>query len=191
MSKKIVDKDAEMLSSLSIVTPTLLVGANVNGRPNFMAAAWATIACMSPPMVCVAVNHSRFTAKGIDQNSTFSLNVPSTKDAASVDYCKMIFQVQKEDKSTMFGTFYGKLGSAPMINEMPVNIECKVFRSVNCGSHMLYIGQVMTVHIDEDRMTNNKADVEKIDPIVYASSEYRHLGDSVAKAFSVGKTYKK
>jgi flavin reductase (DIM6/NTAB) family NADH-FMN oxidoreductase RutF len=190
MSKKMVDKDAEMLSSLSIVTPTLLVGANVNGRPNFMAAAWATIACMAPPMVCVAINHSRFTAKGIDQNSTFSLNVPSTKDAVSVDYCGIV-SGSKEDKSTMFETFYGKLGSAPMINDMPVNIECKVFRSVNCGSHMLYIGQVTTVHIDEDRMTNNKTDIEKIDPIVYASSEYRHLGSAVAKAFSVGKTYNK
>ena len=47
-----------------------------------MAAAWATIACMAPPMVCVAINHSRFTAKGIDQNSTIVLNVPLTKDAA-------------------------------------------------------------------------------------------------------------
>ena len=92
-----------------------------------MAAAWATIACMAPPMVCVAINHSRFTAKGIDQNSTFSLNVPSTKDAVSVDYCGIVSR-SKEDKSTMFETFYGKLGSAPMINDMPVNIECKVFR---------------------------------------------------------------
>jgi flavin reductase (DIM6/NTAB) family NADH-FMN oxidoreductase RutF len=38
------------------VMPTLLVGTNVKGKPNFMTAAWATVACMAPPMVCVAIN---------------------------------------------------------------------------------------------------------------------------------------
>ena len=59
------------------VMPTLLVGANVKGKPNYMTAAWATTACMAPPMVCVAINHARYTAKGIEENNTFSLNVPS------------------------------------------------------------------------------------------------------------------
>ncbi|HQA81616.1 MAG TPA: flavin reductase, partial [Methanoregulaceae archaeon] len=59
------------------VMPTLLVGATVKGKPNYMTAAWATVACMAPPMVCVAVNKGRFTARGIEENQTFSLNVPS------------------------------------------------------------------------------------------------------------------
>ena len=37
------------------VMPTLLVGANVKGKPNYMTAAWATVACMVPPMVCVTL----------------------------------------------------------------------------------------------------------------------------------------
>ncbi|MDD1700198.1 MAG: flavin reductase, partial [Methanoregula sp.] len=44
------------------IMPTLLVGANVKGKPNYMTAAWATVACMAPPMVCVAINKTRFTA---------------------------------------------------------------------------------------------------------------------------------
>ncbi len=36
------------------VMPAMLLGANVNGKPNYMTAAWATAACMAPPMVCVA-----------------------------------------------------------------------------------------------------------------------------------------
>ena len=58
------------------VMPTLLVGANVKGKPNYMTAAWATVACMAPPMVCVAINKARYTARGIEENKTFSLNVP-------------------------------------------------------------------------------------------------------------------
>ena len=61
------------------VMPTVLVGANVKGKPNYMTAAWATVACMAPPMVCVAINKTRYTAKGIEENDTFSLNIPSAK----------------------------------------------------------------------------------------------------------------
>ena len=58
------------------VMPTLLVGANMKGMPDYMTAAWATVACMAPPMVCIAINKARFTGKGIEENKIFSLNVP-------------------------------------------------------------------------------------------------------------------
>ena len=53
------------------VMPTILVGANVQGKANYMTAAWVTVACMTPPMVCVAVNKLRYTARGIEENRTF------------------------------------------------------------------------------------------------------------------------
>jgi flavin reductase (DIM6/NTAB) family NADH-FMN oxidoreductase RutF len=59
------------------VMPAVLVGTNVNGKPNYMTAAWATVASMAPPMICVAINHARHTMKGIDENGTFSLNIAS------------------------------------------------------------------------------------------------------------------
>ena len=72
------------------VMPTLLVGANVNGKANYMTAAWATIASMAPPMVCVALNKTRYTAKGIEENKTFSLNVPSAKQVVETDHCGLV-----------------------------------------------------------------------------------------------------
>lgn len=59
------------------VMPALPVGADVDGTPDYMTSAWATVACMAPPMACVAVNKARYTAQGIEKNRTFSLNVPS------------------------------------------------------------------------------------------------------------------
>ena len=56
--------------------PTLLVGADVDGKPNFLAIAWAGIANGEPPMVSVAVRPQRYTINGIKQNQTFSVNVP-------------------------------------------------------------------------------------------------------------------
>lgn len=172
------------------VMPTLIVGATVKGRANYMTAAWATVACMAPPMVCVAINKSRFTLKGIEENKTFSLNVPSAKGVVPADYCGIV-SGDKEDKSGVYTSFTGKLGTAPLARECPVNIECRLFRSVDCGSHMLVIGEVVEIHADTSVVADGKPDTAAVDPIVYAQSAYWQVGMQAAKAFSVGKEYRK
>ena len=172
------------------VMPALLVGANVRGKPNYMTAAWATVACMAPPMVCVAINKARFTAKGIEENKTFSLNVPSAKQVVETDHCGLVSGA-KEDKSGVFRSFYGKLKTAPLAEECPLNIECKLFTSVDCGSHRLYIGEVVEIHADTLCVTDGKPDISKINPIIYAQATYFNVGKQVDKAFSAGKKYRK
>ncbi len=172
------------------VMPTLLVGANVKGKANYMTAAWATVACMAPPMVCVAINKSRHTLKGIEENKTFSLNVPAAKDIVATDYCGIV-SGEKEDKSQVFSTFYGRLQTAPLARECPVNIECRLFRAVDCGSHLLVIGDVAEVHADASCVTAGKPDTLKTDPVVYAQSTYWQVGMQLASAFSAGKDYQK
>jgi flavin reductase (DIM6/NTAB) family NADH-FMN oxidoreductase RutF len=172
------------------VMPVVLVGANVEGKANYMTAAWSTVACMSPPMICVAINKSRYTARGIDENKTFSLNIPSVKQVISTDYCGIVSGSQ-EDKSAVFHSFYGKLRTAPMAEECPVNIECTLFSSVDCGSHVLTIGKVEEIHVDKLQVTEGKPDITKIHPIVYAQSAYWECGKQIEKAFSVGRKYQK
>ncbi len=172
------------------IMPAVLVGTNVNGKPNFMAAAWATVACMAPPMVCVAINHARHTYKGIGENGTFSLNVPSTSHVTETDYCGMNTGA-RVDKSKVFEAFYGKQKTAPMANECPVNVECKVFKSVDCGSHELFIGAVTEVYVSKDCMKDGGPDIARIDPLIYSAGDYWQMGKQVAKGFSVGKKYKK
>jgi flavin reductase (DIM6/NTAB) family NADH-FMN oxidoreductase RutF len=172
------------------VMPTLLVGANVKGKPNYMTAAWATVACMAPPMVCVAINKTRFTARGIEENNTFSLNVPSVKQLVETDHCGLVSGA-REDKSRVFRSFYGKLKNAPLAEECPVNMECRLFTSVDCGSHILYIGEVIEIHADASCLTDGKPDISKINPIIYFQSAYFDVGKQVEKAFSAGKNYGK
>jgi flavin reductase (DIM6/NTAB) family NADH-FMN oxidoreductase RutF len=172
------------------VMPTLLVGAKVKGKPNYMTAAWATVACMAPPMVCVAVNKTRYTAKGIEENKTFSLNVPSAKQVVETDHCGLVTGAH-EDKSKVFRSFYGILKTAPLAEECPVNIECRLFKSVDCGSHQLYIGEIVEIHADKASVTDGKPDIAKINPIIYAQATYFNVGKQVDKAFSAGKKYKK
>ncbi|MDW5562399.1 MAG: flavin reductase family protein [Methanomassiliicoccus sp.] len=170
--------------------PIVLVGANVEGKPNYMAVAWAGVACMDPPMIAVAINKVRHTEKGIAENGTFSVNIPSSKQSVETDHCGIV-SGGKEDKSAIFDTFYGKLETAPLIGEFPVNIECRLGHTLELGSHNLHVGEVVDVHVDRDCLTNNLPDHRKIDAMVYAGNEYSRIGEVVSKAFSVGRSYKK
>jgi flavin reductase (DIM6/NTAB) family NADH-FMN oxidoreductase RutF len=172
------------------VMPTLLVGANVKRKPNYMTAAWATVACMAPAMVCVAINKMRYTAKGIEENKTFSLNIPSVNQVVETDHCGLVSGIH-EDKSAVFRSFYGKLKTAPLAEECPINIECRLFKSVDCGSHLLYIGEVVEIHADTACVTDGKPDITKIHPIMYAQLTYFDVGKQVDRAFSAGKKYTK
>ncbi len=172
------------------VMPTVLVGANVKGKANYMTAAWASVACMVPPMVCVAINKARYTASGITENKTFSLNIPSAHQVIETDHCGLVSGTQV-DKTGVFRSFYGKLKNAPLAEECPVNIECRLFKTVDCGSHLLIIGEVAEIHADASCLTDGKPDTTKINPMVYAQATYFEVGKEIEKAFSAGKKYHK
>jgi flavin reductase (DIM6/NTAB) family NADH-FMN oxidoreductase RutF len=169
--------------------PTVLVGANVGGKPNYMTAAWCGMACMAPPMIAVAINHARHTLKGIEENKTFSINVPSTKQVVETDYCGIVTGT-RADKSKVFENFYGKLKTAPMANECSVSLECKLFNTMDCGSHVLVVGEIIETYASKEVTTGDSPDVKKVDPVIYANGKYYKIGDFLTDAFSAGKAYK-
>jgi flavin reductase (DIM6/NTAB) family NADH-FMN oxidoreductase RutF len=177
------------------VEPTTLVGANVNGKPSFMAVAWAGIACAEPPSISVALRHPRYTLKGVHQNMTFSVNIPSVDLVKETDYCGIVSGADTDKvKDCKFKVFYGTLESAPLIEQCPVNLECEVQHILNLGSHSLVIGKIVQTHVSEDCLTDGKPDVRKINPIIFIprpSSEYDSVGKKVANPFNVGKNLKR
>jgi flavin reductase (DIM6/NTAB) family NADH-FMN oxidoreductase RutF len=170
--------------------PTVLVGANVDGKPNFMTVAWMGVACMNPPMIAIAINKARYTEKGIMENGTFSVNIPAAKNAVETDYCGLVSGKEVE-KASVFETRYGKLKTAPLIVHFPVNIECQLRHTLDLGSHNLNVGEVVDVYVDQNCMTDGAPDVAKIDPLVYSDAKYFHVGELVGKAFSIGRALKK
>lgn len=174
--------------------PALLVGALVNGKPNFMTAAWGGIANSEPPMISVAIRHGRYTRKGISESLTFSVNIPSVDMVKAVDYCGVTSGAEVDKAETCrFKVFYGKLSNAPLVEQCPVNLECRVVHTLDLGSHSLIVGRIEETHITQSCLTNGEPDVNKIKPLVYITdpaSQYQTLGEFVAKAFSVGREIK-
>ena len=171
-------------------TPAVLVGANVDDKPNFMAVAWCGIANSTPPMISIALQHHRYTNKGIKQNGAFSVNIPSVDMVRETDYCGIV-SGSKANKVEVckFNIFYGKLENVPLIEQCPVNLECEVVHTLDLGSHALIIGRVEETHVTEGCLTDGKPDMTKVKPFIFTvgASQYHAFGEVIAKAFSIGR----
>jgi len=171
--------------------PVFLVGANVDGKPNLMAVAWGGIANGQPPMISVAIQHHRYTYRGIRQNLTFSVNVPSVDLIRETDYCGITSGAEvNKVEVCQFKVFYGKLNNAPLIEQCPINLECKVVHILDLGSHALIVGRIEETHVSESCLTDGEPDVNKIKPFIFTAqpaSQYWAFGEVVGKAFSIGR----
>jgi flavin reductase (DIM6/NTAB) family NADH-FMN oxidoreductase RutF len=175
---------------LVVPRPIFLVGAVVNGRPNFITLGGGGLANGEPPMLALPIRHHQYTLEGILQNRTFSINYPSAKQVKETDFCG-ITSGRKVDKVAACGfhIYYGQTEKAPLIEECPVNLECKLMYAMNLGGHMMVIGQVEECHVNEDCLTDGKPDARKIDAMVFDAEQgvYLSIGGLVAKAYGVGK----
>ena len=156
--------------------PALLIGSLVDGNPNFMTAAWTGIATAEPPMITIGIEPERYTYKGILQNMAFSVNVPSADLVEEVDLCgRESGNITDKVKVCKFQVFYGEIETAPLIEQCPVNLECRVVHILNVGSYSLVIGQIEQAHVSKNCLTNGLPDVLKVDPIVFAPGENNNL----------------
>ena len=178
--------------------PVSLIGANVNGKPNFMALAWVNVVEYKPPLFAISSYESHHTNIGIKENRTFSINIPSEGMVEVADYVGL--KSGKEiDKSEVFEVFYGDLKTAPMITHAPINMECEVLKTLNTKDltgtekgHEIIIGKVINAYVDDYYITNEIPDISKVKPFVFSiDNNYWKIGDHLGKAFSIGKNYKK
>ena len=169
--------------------PVVMVGARVDGKPDFATVAWTGVAASNPPTISIALQHHRHSLKGIRQNMTFSVNIPSVDQVKETDYCGLVSGA-KVDKvaKCKFTVFYGKIDSAPMIQECPVTHACEVVQILNLGSHELIIGRIAETHVSEECMTNGRPDAGKMRPLFFMSGKYCAVGDFVGDTFQIGKS---
>ena len=171
--------------------PVSLVGAYVDGKPNFMAVAWFTMASYKPPSIAITLGKGHYTNPGIRENKTFSVCLPSEDMVEITDYCGIV-SGKKTDKSEIFDLFYGELKTAPLIRDCPLCIECKLAEIVDSSSNEIFIGEIMGIHTEERFLTDGKLDFRKMKPLILSQPDtsYWSLGEQVAKAWNIGKKYK-
>lgn len=174
-----------------LILPVCLVGANVEKKPNFQAIAWFNMVDYDPYLIGLSSEKSHYSNKGIKENKTFSVNIPASNMASVTDYCGL-YSGTEVDKSKIFDVFYGELKTAPMISEMPINVECKLTQTIESHNADFFIGEIVGVYIENKYLVNDKPDLKSIDPLLYEDGlgNYWNLGKFLAKAFNIGKQFK-
>ena len=180
-------KPGNMLYPLPVVMVSVCDKA---GNSNIITVAWAGTICTNPAMVSISVRPERHSYQMIKETGEFVINL-TTKDLVyATDFCgvKSGKNVDKF-KQCKLTPISGKFVKAPMIEESPVNIECRVKEVKELGSHHIFIAEVLAVHADEKYMDDkNKFCLEKAEPIVYSHGTYLMTGDVLGKfGFSVKK----
>ena len=86
--------------------PVCILGAHVNGKPNFNTIIWFNMLHDNPPLIGVAMSKKHYTNSGVKENRSFSINIPTSDMVVVTDYCGL-HSGSKVDKSKEFELFYG------------------------------------------------------------------------------------
>ncbi len=184
---KISFKPGNMLYPLPVVMVSV---ADKAGKANIITVAWAGTICTNPPMVSISVRPSRHSHHMLLETGEFVINLTTKELAYAADYCGVKsgkdVDKWKEMKLTPFASDFVM---APCIAQSPVNIECKVTKVEQLGSHDMFTAKVVAVHVD-DKYMNEKGSfcLEDAEPIVYSHGEYFALGEKLGRfGYSVQK----
>ena len=167
--------------------PVLIIGTyNEDGTPNAMNAAWGGLYDSDKVVLCLSAGHK--TTKNIQAKGAFTVAFADAAHVVPADYVGMASgnnEPEKMDKSG-FHTTKSEFVDAPLIDELPVALEC-TFLKVNEDGNI--IGQIVNVSIDESVLgSDGKLDMGKFRPISFepANNGYHVLGKRVGNAFSDG-----
>ena len=175
--------------------PAVMVSmADGEGKSNIITVAWVGTVCTNPPMLSISVRPERYSYDILKRTGEFVVNLTTEKLAYATDYCGVRsgrdvdkFKEMKltEEKASIV--------NAPLIKESPVNIECKVRKIEELGSHHMFLADVVAVNIDETYLNEkNKFELSKAKPLVYSHGEYYGVGNLLGTfGYSVRKKKKK
>ena len=66
----------------------------------------------------------------------------------------------------------------PLVRQSPVNLECRVLRVDELGSHHMFIAQVVAVDVDEKYMDEkDQFHLSAAKPLAYSHGRYYGLGE--------------
>ncbi|MFX1378723.1 MAG: flavin reductase family protein [Promethearchaeota archaeon] len=176
--------------------PIIFAGALVNNQPNFETLGDVGIMGINPPIVYISSGQNHYTNQGILENKTFSINFPNTQLLIKADYCG-VTSGRNVDKSKLFNVFYGELKTAPMIQECPVNLECKVIKEFSIENRQIFIGDVIQSYVSKDFVIKGEEgqkieNMIKLDPIIYAlDNRYYKIGEIIGTGYQESKKFEK
>ena len=172
--------------------PVLIVASyDEKGIPNAMNAAWGCMADTNRIAMYIAAEHK--TTKNILARKAFTVSIADAAHVVEADYVGIVSgnKIPNKIEKAGFHTTKSEFVNAPLIDELPMALECKLVR-FDYETELL-VGEIVNVCADEHILNEKgKIDPSKLDPIAYdpVNNTYLTLGEKVGNAFKDGSKLK-
>lgn len=166
--------------------PVLIIGTyDENGKPDAMNAAWGGQYDNNKVMLCLGAHK---TTDNIRLKKAFTVSFATASTVVASDYVGIVSANNVPDKMEKAGftTVRSEFVDAPVINELPLTLECRLEKFNEDGN---VIGEIVNISADESILDENgNVDAKKLDAIIFdpTSAVYLRPGDKVGNAFKDG-----
>lgn len=164
--------------------PVVLVTTiDANNRANIITLTLVGAACWQPPLVSIGIGKDQYSRDLIERCGEFVINMPKAEMLRHVEYCGLVSgrDVYKCAKTDFTFVPSSKV-KPPMIKECPVNLECNVKNMIPLGSNVLFLAEVICLHIDNTILDEKGGvDLAKAKPIMFnLTNTYWGIGKKLA-----------
>lgn len=170
--------------------PAVMVSCGTMEKSNILTVAWTGIVNSDPAMTYISVRPERYSYDIIKSSGEFVINITTEELAFATDWCGVRsgadYDKFKEMKLTKGKALHV---DCPIVEESPINIECKVKQELHLGTHTMFLAEIVGVQADEKYMEESgRFDFAASNPIAYSHGEYYTLGKKLGKfGYSVKK----
>lgn len=173
-------------------TPVVMVSCGSTlDEYNIITIAWTGTVNSDPPMCSISVRPNRHSYPILKRTGAFVINLVDKELTPIADWCG-VRSGKKFNKflETGLTPIRATKVNAPMIEEAPVNLECKVTQVIPLGTHDLFLAEIVAVHVNEKLFSakTDAIDLQRAKLVTYSHGHYYALGEKLGKfGFSVEK----
>lgn len=169
--------------------PVLLISTfNEDGSVDVMNAAWGTM--LERDMIALNLTETHKTVQNIKARKGFVIHIADAKHVVEADFFGVVSGNKDPEKFAKSGMTYTKseIVDAPIINELPIAIECEFVEYQSDETGLGVIGKVVRTSVEEDILKDDKVDIDALDAIAFDpyTHGYYKVGGRVGEAFKDG-----
>lgn len=157
-----------------------------NGNADAMNAAWGGVAGVNKIFMCISSHKS---TDNILARKAFTVSMGTADQMVACDYVGIVSANNEPEKmkKSGFHTVKSEYVDAPVIEELPMTLECRLI-SYDPETHYMF-GEVVNVSADEAILgEDGNIDIAKLRPIIFdgVHAAYHVIGEKVGNAFADG-----
>ncbi len=130
----------------------IAIARDAQGKYNPITLGWTMITSHEPPLMAISIGHTRYSLEVIRHAREFVVSFPTSAMASEA----LLYGTKSGRDLDKLAASGAKTQSAGVIDgvlltDAVANFECKLVSELETGDHVLFVGQVVAAHMNEDR----------------------------------------